>query len=278
MLGVEHPRGLLAGRTACAAEALRPGGPWCRTSRPARASRARLPAHAPFREATPGWEMQAGISVDPWSCSETVSIAEVDRGYPACSFSGSRAPGCCEPAVPGANREQLSGCRKPARGGKAAGTVAGSSGAARERAAWGAPVGGRRSGSWRLRPLTRAWWKRSWLLGVSASRRGRRVATGSVRGRAVSPASGRKRRRPGKRRTVRRSSTAGIGFVPPRRASRARPKLEGGVNQPLHLREKRGNPAVFTGARVVDRLQKSVRGIFSRAVAAARKGRGGGGE
>jgi hypothetical protein len=132
-----------------------------------------------------------------------VSIAEIDRRHPTISKMSEarqRAFDAVRRDVPGANRGGLfrmseagSSVAKPRAGG---GLFRGSAQARRGRA----PIDGRRSGSWKRRPLTRAERKRSWPFGEARLGGRRRGATGSVRGRAASPERGRQRRRPGKRR------------------------------------------------------------------------------
>jgi hypothetical protein len=221
-----------------------------------------------------------GISVDPWSCSETVSIAEVGRQCPTRCIPRRKLLDAVRRARSGANREGF--FRMPEAvfaGGKTARTVAGSPGQ-RESAPRGAPVDGRRSGSRKPGPLTRVWRRRSWLSGEAreggagwrqgASEVGQRAQCGAEKAAAWEAPYGTELLVP-------------MGRVrPPRRASRARPKLEE-RRQPRHSTRAKGAARCFSeGIRRFPGCssRRSVAEVGERHLVAssslAREGEGGG--
>jgi len=205
---------------------------------------------------------RTGIVFDPWSCSETVSIAEVDRQRPTRCIPKRKLLDAVRRADSGANRERL--FRMPEAvfaGGKTARTVAGSPGQ-RESAPRGAPVDGRRSGSWKPGPLTRAWRRRSWLSGEAreggagwrqgASEVGQRAQCGAEKAAAWEAPYG-------------TALLVPMGRVRPPTESVASPPEAGGAasTASLHPRERR-RKALQRGNTAVSRVLESKVGCRSR--------------
>jgi hypothetical protein len=210
-----------------------------------RASRARLPVHAPFREATLGGRDPRKRRPDPCEGTRESGVpTHVGRsrrghrsirgrarkpcrlqkstgGIRACGISGSRAPECREPS------------RSRCKSGAALGNL--EAGARRQSRGHG---GGLLRGSAQARRVgSTCRWKALWVVeavsfdegvaeAVLAARRVRLTAeaAGGDRERQRSgrePGERLKTPPTGKRRTVRRSSPVGIGLVPPNGERRA---------------------------------------------------------